>query len=113
MTDQAGTPQSSPLELLDAARFSPLVDDTFDVGIDGNVVATPTQLVLKDVVETTGSPDSSRRIPFTLTFTGPAGDHLPQGLYELTHPTLGAVEIFLVPIGPRDDGRHRYEAVFN
>ena len=33
----------------------------------------------------------------------------PDGTLELT---LGASEIFLVPLGPRD-GRMRYEAVFN
>ena len=34
VTDEAGAPQPSPLELLDAARFSPLVDETFDVVFD-------------------------------------------------------------------------------
>ena len=36
---------------------------------------------------------------------------LPQGLFELSHPDLGALEIFLVPVGV--DGTRHYEAVFN
>lgn len=48
---------------------------------------------------------------FSLLFEGPAYPGLPQGLFELTHPSLGLVEIFLVPVA--DDGIRTYEAVFN
>lgn len=43
--------------------------------------------------------------PFTLEFSGPPG--LAQGIHDLTHPTLGTLGIFLVPLAPT-----RYEAVF-
>jgi hypothetical protein len=36
---------------------------------------------------------------------------LPQRIYRVEHGELGAMEIFLVPIGP-DEVAHRYEAVF-
>jgi hypothetical protein len=37
---------------------------------------------------------------------------VPQGIYKLENEKLGALEIFLVPIGPDEKGM-RYEAIFN
>ena len=48
---------------------------------------------------------------FSLLFEGPKDRPLSQGLFELSHPGLGALEIFLVPVGV--DGTRHYEAVFN
>lgn len=50
--------------------------------------------------------------PFSLVFAGPSAPLLAQGTYTLAIPTLGDIEVFLVPIGPGADGM-RYEAVFN
>jgi hypothetical protein len=52
------------------------------------------------------------REPFALTFIGPAKLRLPQGTYKMRNPTLGEMEIFIVPIGA-DSSRSAYEAVFN
>jgi hypothetical protein len=67
-------------------------------------------------IELTLTDVSARRVSgefesFSLLFEGPAHPGLPQGLFELTHPSLGLVEIFLVPIA--DHGIRTYEAVFN
>jgi hypothetical protein len=48
---------------------------------------------------------------FTLLFRGPAEPQLAQGTRPLRHARLGALEIFLVPVGRDADGM-RYEAVF-
>ena len=48
---------------------------------------------------------------FSLIFEGHRDRPLPQGLFELLHPRLGTLEIFLVPVGV--DGTRHYEAVFN
>lgn len=48
---------------------------------------------------------------FSLLFVSPVGPFLPQAIYTLTHPVLGTLEIFLVPIGPTQGG-NGYEAVF-
>ncbi|MBV8159904.1 MAG: hypothetical protein JO265_03170 [Acidimicrobiia bacterium] len=48
---------------------------------------------------------------FALLFVGPAGAQLPQGTYELAHPELGTVPLFLVPVG-LDERGVQYEAVF-
>jgi hypothetical protein len=55
---------------------------------------------------------ASTREPFSLVFAGPAAPVLPQSIYRLENDDLGALEIFLVPIG-RDAGGTRYEAAFN
>jgi hypothetical protein len=39
-------------------------------------------------------------------------DQVPQAIYAMRHPTLGALDVFLVPIGPDAVGM-RYQAVFN
>ena len=48
---------------------------------------------------------------FSLQFHSAAGPMLPQAIYPLHHKALGALELFIVPIGPKD-GVNRYEAVF-
>jgi hypothetical protein len=48
---------------------------------------------------------------FSLQFTTPPGPFLPQAIYPITHPELGTVELFIVPLGPKD-GANRYEVVF-
>src|SRR5690606_10365455 len=54
-----------------------------------------------------------RPVPsFSATLAAPDGTQLAQGVYALEHPTLGRLELFLVPIGPKD-GHPAYEIVFN
>lgn len=48
---------------------------------------------------------------FSILFAGPANPWLPQGTYALTHAAMGQLELFLVPLGPRD-GRMIYQAIF-
>ena len=58
-----------------------------------------------------GAPAPQRR-PFSLIFCDRSGEpFLPQRIYAVTHPTIGRLDIFLVPIGPGEGGM-RYEAVF-
>jgi len=48
---------------------------------------------------------------FSLLFTTPPGPFLPQAIYPITHPELGTLELFIVPLGPTDGG-NRYEVIF-
>jgi hypothetical protein len=49
---------------------------------------------------------------FSLIFAAPAGSPIAvQAIYPLEHPTLGALELFVVPIQPKD-GQQRYEVIF-
>lgn len=52
------------------------------------------------------------RAPFSLIFRGPPEPIMPQGTYRLHHDTLGALELFLVPVQP-DAAGTRYQAIFN
>jgi hypothetical protein len=50
------------------------------------------------------------RVPFSLLFHAEPGAAAPQQIFELRHPALGSFSLFLVPLGPDDQGM-RYEAV--
>ena len=51
------------------------------------------------------------RQQFSVVFRGGSDQPLPQRIYRVEHDELGALEIFLVPIGP-DEVAQRYEAIF-
>jgi len=55
---------------------------------------------------------SARHIQFSLIFLGPEEAPVAQGIYRLDHPALGALDLFLVPIG-KDQSGVRYEAIVN
>jgi hypothetical protein len=48
---------------------------------------------------------------FSLTFLSAPGPFLPQGTYPLQNDALGTLDLFLVPLGPKDGG-NSYEAIF-
>jgi len=58
-----------------------------------------------------GGSATPRREPFSIVFRGPRTPILPQRIYRVAHPEIGDFELFLVPIGPDEQGM-RYEAVF-
>jgi hypothetical protein len=49
---------------------------------------------------------------FSLVFRGPLAPLLPQGIHHFHHATIGAFELFTVPIRQDQRGLY-YEAVFN
>jgi hypothetical protein len=55
---------------------------------------------------------ASRQERFSIVFRGPRDTLLQQGTYQLQHTQLGALELFLVPVGQDHAGLY-YEAVFN
>jgi hypothetical protein len=66
-----------------------------------------------EVLELRGLPPISQRAdPFAVVLGGPASPMLRQGIHALIHPAHGRLDLFMVPIG-RDEGRVRYEIVFN
>ena len=50
---------------------------------------------------------------FSLVFTDPGADVVPQGTYYFDHDVMGELLLFVVPIGPGSDGVLRYESIFN
>lgn len=67
------------------------------------------ELELTSVSDVGSSP---RQIQFSVVFHGPNDAPIAQGTYKIEHDKLGALELFLVPIG-KDDTGVRYEAIFN
>ncbi len=59
-----------------------------------------------------GEQAAGKRKPFSLVFRGPKTPWVVQHIYRLDHDRLGALELFLVPLGP-DAAGMRYEAVFS
>ena len=93
--------------------FASLLNDVFTLKVH-DPATTPDEsgkLVLTSV-EARPRQRPETKQPFVLTFKNADSDPLPQGIYRLEHPELGAFEIFLVPV---DGGADYvlYEAVFN
>jgi len=63
-----------------------------------------------ELLSVTDLGSSPRQMQFSLIFVGPGP--VAQGTYRLGHDALGALDLFLVPIG-KDESGVRYEAVFN
>lgn len=67
-----------------------------------------------DEVEEHGTRETAEREAelFSVFFLGPGEPVLPQSTYQFRNERLGEFFLFIVPLGP-DDGRMRYQAVFN
>lgn len=91
--------------------FERCVDDIFEVNFGGEA---PLQLKLINVspLGRAPAPDEDRRQSFSLLFRNDLTDkYLLQRMYEVAHSQLGALQLFLVPLGPVKEGME-YEAVF-
>ena len=68
-------------------------------------------LELVEVLPRAHHDPAAQRRGFSLIFRGPAQPVMPQQIQRLAHAETGELEMFLVPIGPDQQGM-RYEAVF-
>ncbi len=93
------------LAAVSVATFEPHVGDAFAIAVGPMRL----DLVLESAAVAGEWPYG--RQPFKLEFRGPADRSLAQATYRLTHATLGALEIFIVPVG-RDASGTLYEAIF-
>ena len=62
------------------------------------------ELIEAVAVDTAGKRPDGQRAPFSLLFRGPKDVLLPQMIYDLEHQDMGSLGLFLVPIGPDEDG---------
>jgi hypothetical protein len=89
-------------------RFVPLLGESFEIDVADQRL--PAVLVeATDLREVQSAGRRSRQ--FSLVWRGPPGVRLEQRIYTIRHPALGAIELFLVSLGPDAEGM-RYEAVF-
>ena len=98
-------PAEVDLAKLSMSDFSPHLDAVFEMHAAGGVV--PLKLAKAESVGHAVRDGGA----FSLIFLAPSGPFLPQAIYPVSHPILGSLEIFLVPIGPVSGG-NGYQAVF-
>jgi hypothetical protein len=99
------------LAQLQSSDFAPYLNQTFTIRLEAEGVE-PIELELASVTETGQRHSVEARQPFSLHFLGPvSSQYLLQNTYRLEHKEMGALELFLVPLGP-ELGRMRYEAIF-
>lgn len=80
--------------------------------LDERLEPQPTDLIELDLIELKDGPSTPRQEQFALRFRGSRNRVLPQRLYPMKHDSIGAFDLFLVPIGQDETGTF-YEAVFN
>jgi hypothetical protein len=99
------------LKDLSFENTSQYVGDTFQVPFDNGLVV---DLVLEEVVLIMEKHLNPRmlRDSFAWHLRGPRTPHLPQNTYNITHETLGMLQLFIVPISAPEHGVE-YEALFN
>lgn len=101
----AGDEKTSRCEI---DTFVPLVGELFEIAAGSSILSV--ELVeVTDLREVQGAGQRVRQ--FSLVWRGPHDATLPQGIYHVTHPSIGPLELFLVCLGPDGQGM-RYEAVF-
>ena len=122
-------PEPRDLSRLQANDFMPHINGSFRIRFtDADRASAPVpetlELTLTEVrsLPEAGPPATANangpRAGFSLLFTGallgPGRGYLPQRTYRVEHDTIGAMSIFLVPIGPTPDATAmRYQAIFN
>jgi hypothetical protein len=100
------------LDKLTVDDFRPVVGQTFALDVDGTGTLDLELLEARSIEP--GAPavdDSGDRTPFALDLRGPADPILPQRTYRLENEAVGAIEIFIVPVGRTPAGTD-YEAIF-
>jgi hypothetical protein len=88
-----------------AAHFTPHLDRNFHIAQPAGDVTL--RLVAVQQLGEALRPGGA----FSLLFISPPGPFLPQAIYPVANAEFGTLELFLVPLGPRDGG-NSYEAVF-
>ena len=98
------------LESLTVDTFKTRIGERFRLLAEPNS-ATPLELIDATPLGAARPAQSAGRTPFSILFRGPLKPVWPQRIYRLDHESMGSLDLFLVPIGPRDGGMV-YEAIF-
>lgn len=92
-----------PLDQLTCELFSPLVGQVFQCG--------GVELILKSATRLGHQREGATREPFSLLFGGPRGLRAEQGIYRLSNPATGELEIFITQLSDGLQGSE-FEAIF-
>ena len=96
------------LDRLRKEDFEPLIGQKLTVATRD---AAPTELEVAEAT-TLKSPSPRETPPFRVILRSRDGWRAPQGMFRISHPRLGELELFAVPIGPDAEGLC-YEILFN
>lgn len=95
-----------PIDHLHSRDFAECVHTRFELH------APSGETIPFELMSVTEKEPAPRQEQFTLLFHGPAAPALAQQIVPLRHPKLGELNLFFVPLGPKD-GVMEYEVVFN
>lgn len=102
----------SPSEL-NSAAFGARLNETFRLSAPDAKDSETVEIELVDVRGLKGDTPRDDRSPFSLLFRGPEGLALEQAIYRFENDEMGAMDLFLVCVGPdSEDRRMRYEVIF-
>lgn len=97
---------NDPLANYTKAAFVSYVNSIFQLNTGFSVIAVT-------LLKVTDMPAPKGGECFTLLFRGGGGSALRQSTYSVDHPSLGKFPLFLVPVGPDDNGAQGYLATIN
>lgn len=100
------------LEKCTESVFSECKGHTFRIHVQSEATIEVELVDVQGLGAQPSEEEPARRAPFSVVFRGPMDVQLSQGTYTVDHDMLGALDLFLVPIGPDQTGM-RFEAVFN
>lgn len=98
------------LDVVSHEDFQPCLNDMFTVKVEDDIGPELELIQVKPFGEI--DQDSKVRQPFSLLFRGSMEPVLPQKIYQLENSKLGEISLFLVPIGPDEEGM-LYDSNFN
>ena len=93
------------------SQFEAVRGEVFRLEVGGESAPLELRLAEVESLADANRHPVGRREPFSLLFRGPLSPWVAQRTWALEHPTLGRLEVFLVPLGPDAEGM-RYEAIF-
>jgi hypothetical protein len=97
------------LAVLQFESFSPHLGSTFELQLGESTIGLTLTQATK--AQTQVYPGMVRE-PFSLIFRSASAVVLPQRIYPFKHASMGALNIFIVPVGREPQGIV-YQAVFN
>jgi hypothetical protein len=96
------------MDLLTLDHFAGCVNETFTAALNEGEI----EFVLVEARAIEQRMPNAMRVPFSLLFRNTAVFLFPQQIYQMRHPRIGEVGIFLVPIAREREG-FLYQATFN
>lgn len=97
------------MQLLSIQNFAGAANQEFEINM-GEAAMTVTLIEVKPLKQ--HAFPGMMREPFSLLFKSASSIILPQKTYRLRNATMGALDVFLVPVA-QDQGAIVYQAVFN